>query len=418
LESVSALLFVLFLTALGPWKLSRKNAFELHVPCSAVNLVYSPYADIYNTWGGSQDSQRNYVLISNVMKISDIRFYGCLLFVILLQGCEGNSVKNDFIKFSEAPEMLDLGERDYGSVEPIRPLPNINELVYSPQLVNLGNRLFHDVRLSGDQSRNCASCHDLNNGGDDGLRVSIGINNAEGSINAPTVLNSSFNFVQFWNGRAENLKAQAVEPVKNPVEMGGNWQDIVSVLTASGDYDQAFQNAYGDKTISVDRITEALGNFQTLLITPSPFDRYLRGESDAISPEAAHGYTLFKDFGCSACHQGINVGGNLFHKFGALHNFYDVETDADRGREAVTKNPNDLSVFKVPSLRNVALTAPYFHRGEVTELESAIRIMGLVQLNETLSDENIAYIAEFLRSLTGEKNLLDQMANATLEVKR
>jgi len=389
-------MFDVLLLVVFPTKIGRRS-FGLHVPCSAQNLVLLLYAAIKCTGSGSQGSQTIFVHLSFEMKILDNRVYGCLLFLFLLQGCEGNSVKSDFIKLSEEPEMLDLGERDYSSVEPIRPLPTIDDLVYSPQLVNLGNR--------------------LNNGGDDGLRVSIGINSAEGSINAPTVLNSSFNFVQFWNGRAEDLQAQALEPVRSPIEMGGNWENIVSVLTASGDYDQAFLSAYGDKTISVDRITEAIGSFQTLLITPSPFDRYLRGEKNAISPEAAKGYTLFKDFGCSACHQGINIGGNLFHKFGALHNFYDVETDADRGREAITNNLNDLSVFKVPSLRNVALTAPYFHRGEVSDLESAIRIMGLVQLNETLSNENIAYIAEFLRSLTGEENLWDQMANASLEIK-
>lgn len=331
----------------------------------------------------------------------------------VLQACQGDSNKTEFNALQQQSVMLDIVQRSYGSAEPLRPLPEADDLNISPEMVQLGNRLYHDTRLSGDGSISCASCHDLANGGDDGLQFSVGINKAIGGINAPTVLNSSFNFVQFWNGRAADLQAQAAGPVANPIEMGADWNLVVSNLIDSGDYNHAFTQAFGDKSITIDRITYAIAQFETVLITPSPFDRYLRGDKSAISPDAARGYKLFKSHGCSSCHQGINVGGNLYQKFGALQRYYEIESDADKGRLIVTGNDDDVSVFKVPSLRNVAITAPYFHRGAVTELKTAIQIMGLAQLGIALSDQDIALIEEFLRSLTGERNLLDEIAVAS-----
>jgi len=338
-----------------------------------------------------------------------IRLAGAALCVFcLLQGCKDTNSQS-FSALQQQPVMLDIIERDYDSSEPLRPLPTESDLAYEESMVDLGNRLYHDNRLSGDGTLSCASCHDISKGGDDGLQFSVGINGAVGGINAPTVLNSSFNFVQFWNGRAENLQEQAAGPVANPIEMGANWDEVVRQLTDDEDYKQAFIDAFGDETITVERVTRAIAEFETVLITPSPFDRYLRGDSSAISAEAAKGYKLFKEHGCSSCHQGINIGGNLYQKFGALQSYYSVDTDADKGRLSVTKNANDLSVFKVPSLRNIALTAPYFHTGSVTELETAIRIMGVAQLGRSLSEEDINLIAIFLRSLTAEKNHLDSI---------
>jgi len=180
-------------------------------------------------------------------------------------------------------------------------------------------------------------------------------------------------------------------------------------LAREGDYDSAFAEVFGDDTISEHRITEAIAQFELVLITPSPFDRYLRGDTNAISAAAQQGYNLFKQHGCSSCHQGINVGGNLFQKFGAIEQYYNIESSVDQGRLLVTNDEGDLSVFKVPSLRNVEMTAPYFHNGLVNDLDIAIRIMGTAQLGIHLSDEDVSRIAEFLRSLTGERNLLDEV---------
>ena len=341
------------------------------------------------------------------------RFLVVLCSIGFIQGCKGDSNKTEFNILQQRPVMLDVVQRFYGSNEPLRPLPDAGDLNYNPAMVQLGNRLYHDTLLSGDGSVSCASCHDLASGGDDGLQFSVGIDGAIGGINAPTVLNSSFNFVQFWNGRAADLQTQAAGPVANPIEMGADWDLVVSNLIDSGNYNKAFIAAFGDKTITQDRITYAIAEFESVLITPAPFDRYLQGDKSAISAEAASGYELFKSHGCSSCHQGINVGGNLYQKFGALQRYYEIENDADKGRLTVTGNVDDVSVFKVPSLRNVAITAPYFHRGEVKELETAIKIMGLAQLGIALSDEDIALITEFLRSLTGERNLLDEIAVAS-----
>ena len=343
-------------------------------------------------------------------------YKACLCTAILtISGCGTDTEKKSFVDLYQQAEMLDSIPRDYDSVEPIRPVPALEDLEYSAPLVQLGNQLFHDPQLSGDGSRSCSSCHDTSNGGDDGRRFSVGINNQIGSINSPTVLNATFNFQQFWDGRARDLESQALEPLTNPKEMGSHLSDLVLRLTSADEYDQTFREAFGDNDITVERIIKALASFESMLITPSPFDRYLQGEADAISTNAKHGYKLFKEFGCASCHQGINVGGNLFHKFGALHSIYDIETKTDKGRENITNNPEDRAVFKVPSLRNVALTAPYFHRGEVEELELAIRVMGLVQLNKDISDTDIEFIAEFLRSLTGEFNLANQIVAAEAE---
>ena len=337
-------------------------------------------------------------------------FKTCLYTTILIiSGCSSDTEKMSFVNLYLKTEMLDSIPRDYNSEEPLRPLPTLDSLDYSAPLVRLGKQLYHDPQLSGDGSRSCASCHDISNGGDDGNRVSIGINNQIGSINSPTVLNATFNFRQFWDGRAKDLESQAIDPLTNPKEMGTHLGDLVARLSSADKYDQTFKDAFGDNKITVERIIKAIASFESMLITPSPFDRYLKGEKNAISANAIHGYKLFKDFGCASCHQGINVGGNLFHKFGALHSIYEIETDADKGRENITNNQEDRAVFKVPSLRNVALTAPYFHRGEVEELELAIQVMGLVQLNKDISDSDIEYIAEFLRSLTGEFNLATQI---------
>ena len=329
-----------------------------------------------------------------------------------LIACSDNINRTAFYKSYESPVLLEIGrERDVFLNEPIRPLPDPKTLATSPSLVELGNRLYHDRNLSGDGTVSCASCHDLNEGGDDGLQFSRGINNSVGAINAPTVLNAGFNFVQFWNGRAKDLQTQAEGPVANPEEMGANWDDVVAKLKESGEYDEAFKLNFGDAEITRNRITAAIAEFEKILITPSAFDRYLAGDTSAITPKAREGYALFKDLGCVSCHQGINVGGNLYQKFGAIEAYYEIKTNADQGRYLVTGNLEDKAVFKVPSLRNVANTAPYFHNGAAPDLKTAIRIMGVMQLGRSLSNTEIEKLESFLQSLNGESEVKATVAS-------
>lgn len=320
-----------------------------------------------------------------------------------LAACRGPDPATQFHAAAARPLPITLAhERDAMGVEPLRALPADGGAGQPQALVALGQRLYHDTRLSGDDSVACASCHVLSEGGDDGRATSVGIKGALGPINAPTVLNSTFNFRQFWDGRAADLVEQAKGPVVNPLEMGAAWPEVIAKLRADPDYPAAFAAAFGDDGIDAERIASAIASFEQTLVTPAPFDRYLLGETNAISAEARHGYTLFKDYGCVACHQGINVGGNLYQKFGALQAAFEITTDADKGRSNVTRDGNDVGVFKVPSLRNVALTAPYFHVGSVARLEDAVRIMGSTQLGLALPAEDIAAIVAFLHSLTGD----------------
>jgi cytochrome c peroxidase len=286
--------------------------------------------------------------------------------------------------------------------EPITPIKASSKELTAKQ--RLGKTLFHEKGLSKDGSVSCASCHDLNTGGVDGLITSIGINSQKGPINSPTVYNSSLNFVQFWDGRAKDLKEQAAGPVTNPLEMGADWNDVIVFLKSKPEYVVAFKRHYnGD--ISKETVTDAIAVFEETLVTPSPFDAYLLGDENAISNDAKRGYRLFKSYGCTACHNGPNVGGGLFMKMGLASDYFKGRggelTEADLGRYNVTKQEADKHVFKVPTLRNIALTAPYFHDGSVDSLSKAVKIMGKVQLNRDIPPQDVAAIVAFLESLTG-----------------
>lgn len=286
---------------------------------------------------------------------------------------------------------------------PIRPLPQ--NIPLDPARVELGKVLFHDKRLSKDNSVACASCHNLDMGGTDRLSRSIGINGAIGGINAPTVLNSGFNFVQFWDGRAKDLEEQAAGPVHNPIEMGSNWSEVISKLSKDQDLVKRFRNTYNDNITNAN-IQDAIATYERALITPnSPFDRFLRGDKTAMSEKAQEGYRLFKDYGCVACHQGVNIGGNMYQRFGVMGDYFNdrgnISKD-DYGRFNVTGRESDRFKFKVPSLRNVALTSPYFHDGSAKTLQEAVVIMSRYQLGKPISGEQLEYIIAFLESLTGE----------------
>lgn len=303
-----------------------------------------------------------------------------------------------------APSLLwGFSAEPSASAAALRPLPSTIEL--DERKVQLGKRLFHDPRLSREGSVACASCHDIGMGGADGLATSIGLDGARTAVNAPTVLNSGFNAAQFWDGRASTLEEQIDGPLSHPDEMGTSWEEVIAKLEAEAAYVEAFAELYPGG-IGPDAVKDAIAAYERSLITPNaPFDRYLRGEEDAISERARAGYRLFTSYGCVSCHQGINIGGNLFEKFGVVvprHKHVGYFKPADLGRYNVTGRDGDRFVFKVPSLRNVTLTAPYFHDGSAETLAEAIRQMGLHQLGRELSDEEVALLAEFLATLTGE----------------
>jgi cytochrome c peroxidase len=286
--------------------------------------------------------------------------------------------------------------------EAITPLPQ--QLSLDTNKVNLGNRLFHDTGLSGDGTISCASCHGLTTGGVDKRAHSIGINGQEGGINAPTVFNSHYNFVQFWDGRAADLSEQAAGPIHNPIEMGSNWEKVLAYLNQDAAYHQAFAQSYSDG-ITAKNVQDAIATFEWSLTTPnSPFDRFLRGDKQALSAQAEAGYILFKQVGCISCHQGINVGGNLYQKLGIMDNYFshNALTDADMGRYNVSQKENERHFFKVPSLRNIDATAPYLHDGSHNSLTDTVKTMAQYQLGKELSTQEVDQLVAFLQSLTGE----------------
>jgi len=279
--------------------------------------------------------------------------------------------------------------------EPITPLPETIKV--NQAKAKLGQALFFDPILSHDDTISCASCHDLQNGGDDGLKVSFGIHGQEGKVNAPTVYNAVFNFRQFWDGRAKNLKEQAAGPIQNPVEMGSSFKEVIQKLKKSK-YKKLFDAIYNEG-ITKETITDAIAEYEKTLITPnSRFDKYLKGDKKALTKTEKEGYELFKSKGCVSCHHGENIGGNLYNKFGIFN-----ESNSEwLGKYNVTHRERDKYFFKVPSLRNIARTAPYFHDGRTYDLKKAVEIMSQYQLGRHITQEEIAKITAFLTSLNGE----------------
>jgi len=297
-----------------------------------------------------------------------------------------------------------IGSVPVWSMEPIQPLPA--KVTVNSAKANLGKQLFFETSLSKDRSISCASCHDLGAWGAESLTVSKGIKNQIGTRNAPTIFNSSFNFKQFWDGRADSLSHQAEMPVTDPVEMGmGSWEEAVERISSDERYNSSFERIYsGD--VSRSNIVDAIAEFEKTLVTPnSPFDRYLQGDEGAINGNQKRGYELFKSYGCVSCHQGVNVGGNMFQKFGVLEDISLNEKNLaeDLGRYSVTKNEWDKRVFKVPSLRLAVKTPPYFHNGSIKTIEEAVDIMVRFQLGRDVPEEDRNAIIAFLESLVGTK---------------
>ena len=289
------------------------------------------------------------------------------------------------------------------AVEPILPLPSSVDV--NMDKVLLGRSLYHDTILSGDGTIACVTCHSLDHGGAEPRKSSTGIRGQIGPINSPTVLNSGYNFVQFWDGRAKDLQEQAAGPVANPGEMGANWDQVVERLKKNKEYAAAFAKLYEDGVTQANT-TDAIAEYEKSLITPSRFDKFLLGDQNAITDAEKQGYATFKEVGCTACHTGINVGGTMFQKMGLVKDYFAERgtplTDADMGRFNVSKNPAEKHFFKVPSLRNIELTPPYLHDGSQSTLEGTVKLMGTYQLGRDLTDAQVNSIVTFLKSLTGE----------------
>ena len=282
-------------------------------------------------------------------------------------------------------------------IKPIEPA-----VVTEPEKVELGKKLWFDPRLSMSGFISCNSCHNLSMGGSDNLPTSIGDRWQQGPINSPTVLNSSLNVAQFWDGRAGDLKDQAGGPIANPMEMAFSHTLTVDMLASIPAYVREFRQVFGVGTkISLDQVTSAIAEFEKTLVTPnSRFDQWLLGKSDALSSQELAGYKLFKESGCVACHNGEAVGGNSFQKMGIVEPY---KGNASEGRAAVTGNDADRFSFKVPTLRNVELTYPYFHDGAAETLAEAVNVMGRIQLGRTYSKEENDNIVAFLKTLTGDQ---------------
>lgn len=286
------------------------------------------------------------------------------------------------------------------AAEPFQPLEPVADV--DPARAELGKQLYFDPRLSKSGFISCNSCHNLSMGGSDNLPTSIGHQWHQGPINSPTVLNSRFSIAQFWDGRAADLKEQAGGPIANPGEMAATHELAVDVISTIPGYVDAIETIYGDGDVTIDRLTDAIAEFEKTLVTPNaPFDQWLKGDQSAMDAEALAGYELFKSSGCTGCHNGPAMGGTMFQKVGLIQP-YDTDNPA-RGRAGVTGQASDEMVFKVPTLRNIELTYPYFHDGQVQTLEEAVDLMGRLQLGREFSDTEIDQLVAFLKSLTGEQ---------------
>lgn len=310
----------------------------------------------------------------------------------------------DWIR-KERIEMYADGLPEDRAAEPVRPIDKYIEV--DPAKVALGFALFHDPRLSVDNTVSCATCHALETAGVDNHQYSHGVNDLLGGVNAPTVYNAVYNFVQFWDGRAATLAAQAAGPPLNPVEMASpSFDDIIAKLQADKDFSKAFKAVYPDGLTEAN-ITDAIEEFERTLITPnSRFDKWLLGDDSALTADELEGYELFKQYDCATCHVGQNLGGQSYELMGLRKHYFADRglelTVEDNGRFKETQAERDRHRFKVPGLRNVEHTWPYYHDGTRETLEEAVRDMGIYQSGVELTSDEVDKITAFLKTLTGE----------------
>lgn len=292
------------------------------------------------------------------------------------------------------------------------PIPTDNP--QTAEKIELGRQLYMDKRLSKDNTVSCNTCHNAKGSGTDNLPTSKGIKGQRGGRNAPTVLNSAFMSVQFWDGRAKSLEEQAKGPLTNPIEMGmDNHDEVIKRVKADKKYVAQFEKVFGKNSVNIDNLARAIAAFERTLITPdSPFDRFMKGDKGALSAQAQRGMQKVQEVGCMACHMGPNFAGPQLPEGSGFYQKFPMFPDADYekkyefskdlGRYEVTKNENDKNLFRVQTWRNIALTAPYFHNGKVKDLSEAVRVMAKTQLNKTLTKDEVSDIVAFLKSLTGK----------------
>lgn len=339
---------------------------------------------------------------------------------VAYQGCSnksnssGQSVEERINKLPKAESDAIKSARQVLKVIPDTLSSENNEL--NAAKINLGKMLYYDTRLSRSNTISCNSCHNLATYGVDNNKTSMGHGWQLGPRNAPTVLNAANQIAQFWDGRSPSVEDQATGPVGNPIEMGGAMPDktdsqgghllAVERVASIEKYQQLFAEAFGQQNsdVTLTNIGKSIGAFERLLCTPAPIDRYLQGYPDALTDQQKRGLKTFMEVGCTTCHSGTHIGGNLYQKFGLVNGPYWKYTgteEKDTGRYAVTNKDNDKQVFKVPTLRNIVHTYPYFHDGSVWQLDEAIRIMATTQLGVELSDKQVDNLMAFLESLTG-----------------
>ncbi|OXT01755.1 cytochrome C peroxidase [Notoacmeibacter marinus] len=304
---------------------------------------------------------------------------------------------------AQANELRDTALETFDPVPATVPAQVDNPI--TPEKIELGKALFFDPRVSASGVFSCNSCHNLATGGDDNLETSIGHGWQKGPRNAPTALNAVFNGAQFWDGRAEDLKAQAKGPVQAGVEMANTPANVTQMLNSMPQYVEWFEASFPgeDDPVTFDNFAKAIEAFEATLITPAPFDAWLNGDDAALGEAEQAGLKLFMDKGCASCHNGVNVGGHDYYPFGLVEKpGADVLPEGDKGRFAVTETADDEYVFRAAPLRNIALTAPYFHSGKVWDLKTAVQIMAESQLGEEMTDGETDQIVAFLNSLTGK----------------
>ena len=286
------------------------------------------------------------------------------------------------------------------AAEPVDPIEPVE--VKNPALVELGKMLFFEPRLSRSGFISCNSCHNLATGGVDNLQTSVGDRWQKGPINSPTVLNSFGQIAQFWDGRAKTLAEQAAGPIANPLEMASTHEMAVKVIASIPGYAPYLEKAFGDSKVDIKRITDAMAEFERTLVTPNArFDKWLKGDKKAITAQELNGYNLFKSSGCTICHNGAQLGGQSFQKMGVVRPY--ETTNTAEGVKAISGRDQDRMTFKVPMLRNVELTYPYFHDGAVWSLEESVAIMGDLQLGKRYTEQEIKDITAFLKTLTGDQ---------------
>lgn len=356
----------------------------------------------------SSGAEPNPVDVAKVEKVARDKRMPMAKYYLVHWGSQMTAAKRDIIvMWAQAYRMAyyNDGLKDDRAGEPVRPIALTASV--DERKAKLGFLLYHDARLSADNTVSCASCHDLTMAGVDNKQYSEGVQGQKGGVNAPTTFNAVYNFVQFWDGRAATLADQAAGPPLNPVEMASqSFDDIIAKLSADKALTKEFLEAYPDGW-SQANITDAIEEFERTLITPNaPFDKYLRGDDGAISAEAKRGYELFKEYNCATCHVGPNLGGESYELMGLRNHYFEERalalTEEDNGRYKQTQQERDRHRFKVPGLRNVALTWPYYHDGTRATLEEAVRDMGTYQSGVNLTDGEVNDIVAFLNTLTGE----------------